>query len=189
MNDQHHSRGSTPSLFVLAIALAFGFAGVAGWAGSSEAKRKPAPPKEPDLKILAVTFSADPFVPGEGALDLRVEVALPQDLDGATLLEVSSLISSPSKRSVRFLAERQPIGALPPAERPSEAPDEKAGVADPDPRRVSVILRWDGTDQTKQVVSQGRYNYEVRAKLLAVGENGPRTYMVSWPKRGTLEVQ
>jgi len=55
--------------------------------------------------------------------------------------------------------------------------------------RIVVTLTWDGRDQTKQVVINGKYGYEVRAKLLVVGENGPRTLMVSWPKHGTLEVR
>ena len=55
--------------------------------------------------------------------------------------------------------------------------------------RIAVTLTWDGRDQTKQVVINGKYGYEVRAKLLVVGENGPRTLMVSWPKHGTLEVK
>lgn len=55
--------------------------------------------------------------------------------------------------------------------------------------RIAVTLTWDGRDQTKQVVINGKYGYEVRAKLLVVGENGPRTLMVSWPKHGTLEVR
>jgi hypothetical protein len=29
----------------------------------------------------------------------------------------------------------------------------------------------------------------LRAKLLSNGEKGPRTQMVSWPKRGTLEIR
>jgi hypothetical protein len=29
----------------------------------------------------------------------------------------------------------------------------------------------------------------VRVKLLANGEKGPRTQMVAWPKRGTIEVK
>ena len=55
--------------------------------------------------------------------------------------------------------------------------------------RIAVTLTWDGRDQTKQVVINGKYGYEVRAKLLVVGENGLRTLMVSWPKHGTLEVK
>jgi hypothetical protein len=44
-------------------------------------------------------------------------------------------------------------------------------------------------DQSKQLAESGRYQYEIRAKLLALGENGPRTQMNSWPKRGTLTVK
>jgi len=135
------------------------------------AKRPPAP--EPDLQILNVTLSPDPYDPGEGTAELAVEVELPASLDGKMLLEVSSLISSPSKRSVRFLFIREPV----------------AFAAADGARRRTVTLTWDGTDQNAQLVSQGRYAYEVKAKLLAVSDKGPRTLMQSWPKRGIIDVK
>ena len=52
--------------------------------------------------------------------------------------------------------------------------------------RVEVILMWDGTDQSKEMAGVGKYDYEIRAKLLAVGDNGARTHMNAWPKRGTI---
>jgi hypothetical protein len=54
---------------------------------------------------------------------------------------------------------------------------------------MQVKLVWDGMDQSKQAVPEGLYTYEVRAKLLNVGDSGPRTQMVSWPKRGTFVVK
>ncbi len=152
-------------------------------AESADAKRKPVQRPEPDLRIVAVTASPEPFSPGTGSLDLAVEIELPKELNGATLLEVSSLISSRSKRSMRFLSSRQAVTV-----QPASDPPPKAQTAAASPRMV-VKLTWDGTDQTKQLVEHGRYHYEVRAKLLVAGENGPRTQMVSWPKRGTLEVK
>lgn len=141
------------------------------------AKRKSVPAKPPELKIVSVVISPEPYVPGDGALDFSVEVELPKDLDGSSLLEVSSLISSPSKRSMRFLASRQPVQP------------ETSAAYQPGKSRMTITLTWDGTDQTKQLVESGHYTYEVRAKLLAVGENGPRTQMNSWPKRGTVIVK
>lgn len=135
------------------------------------AKRPPAP--EPDLRIIQVTLTPDDYVPGQGRLDMAVEVELPTGLDGEVLLEVSSLISSPSMRSMRFLTTRQPV-AIPPAN----------GTP-----RMTVTLAWDGTDQHERIVSQGRYAYEIRAKLLTVSEKGPRTLMQSWPRRGVIEVK
>ena len=82
-------------------------------APAAEAKRRPV--AEPDLRIVQVTMSSANYVPGQGMLDVAVEVELPSDLDGDTLLEVSTLISSPSKRSMRFLSARQPV--------PSPQPD------------------------------------------------------------------
>lgn len=120
----------------------------------------------------------------DGPLNIVIEIELPKDLDGATILEVASLISSPSKRSMRFLSNRQPVGA---AGSPLSGQDVVSDSALKP--RVSVTLTWDGTDQNQQTVEQGTYHYEVRAKLLAVGEKGPRTQMISWPKRGTMDVK
>lgn len=103
-------------------------------------------------------------------------VQLPRELNGASILEVSSLVTSPSKTSLRFLTARKPI-----------EPHTTADGADPP--RVSLVLKWDGFDHKKQPVAAGTYAFEVRAKLLIDGEKGPRTMMVSWPKRGTLEVK
>jgi hypothetical protein len=146
----------------------------------TDAKQKLARHAPPELRIVDVTLSPVPYSPSAGPLDLSVKVELPVDLDGATLLEVSSLISSPSKRSMRFLADRQPV------EIPSPSVNSISSEGKP---RVSVTLTWDGTDQARRLVDGGRYTYEVRAKLLTVGEKGPRTQMVSWPKRGVVEVK
>jgi len=274
----------------------------------AEAKRKQTPVVPADLNILSVAVSPESFAPGEGTVTFTIEVELPKELAGSTLLEVSSLISSPSKSSLRFLISRQPVGpggvaagpppaqvgvggvpsgppstqvgpggesaGPPPGEKgpgggrgpvaepgatdvgdetanrpgpvahvpapptpsaeqalggartdadtspsplrepvitpeapsvgeaasgataggPSPAPDESLGEPEreaPESRddRITITLTWDGNDQTGQRVQQGRFDYEVRAKLLVVGENGPRTQMVSYPKRGTIEVK
>lgn len=125
------------------------------------------------LKILDVAISPKPFTLGHGPLAIPIEVELPANLKGPHLLEVSSLISFPTKRSVRFLYNRLPISVLP----------DQTGKA-----RITSTLLWDGMDQTKQLVVPGKYNYEIRAKLLAVGADGPRTRMVSFRIRGMLEV-
>ncbi len=152
----------------------------------AEAKRKQVHRPQPDLKILSVNPSPASYSPQTGPLDFSIEVELPKDLDGATILEVSSLISSPSKRSMRFLSIRQPVGAQGQSSPSSaQATDAQPGAKP----RVAVTLTWDGTDQSQQVVERGKYSYEVKAKLLAVGEKGPRTHMVSWPKRGIVEVK
>ncbi|MBA2251416.1 MAG: hypothetical protein H0W13_01735 [Nitrospirales bacterium] len=44
-------------------------------------------------------------------------------------------------------------------------------------------------DQSKELVGTGTYDYEIRAKLLAVGEHGVRTHMNAWPKRGRLALK
>ncbi len=143
----------------------------------AKTKTPRAPRPEPELKILELTVSPTPYQPGSGPLNFAVTVQLPKELNGATILEVSSLISSPSKTSLRFLSHRQPV------EIPAAAP-----VATGSPT-LSLQLSWDGQDHRKQLAGPGTYSYEVRLKLLANGEKGPRTLMVAWPKRGTVEVR
>jgi hypothetical protein len=147
------------------------------------AKRQHRDIKPPDLKILSVSLTPAPYSPANGPMEIAVEVELPQSVQGDTLLEVSSLITSPSKRSLKFLADRQPIKQIL-ASATAAVPNGQEAKP-----HVNLLLTWDGKDQTKQPVQTGRYDYEVRAKLLEVSEKGPRTQMVAWPKRGVLEVK
>jgi hypothetical protein len=143
-----------------------------------EAKRKLHVPRpEPELKIVDLNVAPTPYEPGNGPLQFTVTVQLPKELDGATILEVTSLISSPSKTSLRFLAHRRPVDIQPVADGAAER------------AKLSVELSWDGQDHRKQLAGSGLYSYEVRTKLLASGEKGPRTIMVAWPKRGTVDVK
>jgi len=145
----------------------------------ASAKSKPhrAPRPEPQLKILDLKVSPNPYTISSGSLQFSATVQLPKELNGATLLEVSSFITSPSKNSLRFLTVRTPL-------EPHQA--STSGAAPP---QVSVLLTWDGLDQKKVPSVAGLYQFEVRAKLLANGEKGPRTQMNAWPKRGTIEVK
>jgi hypothetical protein len=128
------------------------------------------------LKVIDVNVAPIPYTPGNGPLQFSVSVRLPKELDGATILEVTSLISSPSKTSLRFLTHRQPVEVQP-----------VAGVTEHP--KVSIELSWDGQDHRKQLAGAGAYSYEVRTKLLKEGDKGLRTMMVAWPKRGTLDVK
>ena len=145
----------------------------------ASAKSKPprAPRPEPELKILDLKVSPNPYTISSGPLEFSTLVQLPKELDGASLLEVSSFITSPSKNSLRFLTRRTTL-------EPHQAATDNAP-----PPQVAVLLTWDGLDQKKVQAGAGLYQFEVRAKLLANGEKGPRTQMVSWPKRGTVEVK
>ena len=128
--------------------------------------------KADDLKI-----SPNPYTTSGGFVEFSTLVQLPRELNGANILEVSYLVSSPSKTSIRFLSVRKPLESASGSQDASE------------PARVSVFLTWDGLDHTKAPAEAGLYSYELRAKLLSNGEKGPRTQMVSWPKRGTLEIR
>ena len=167
----------------------------------SDAKRKKRRRVQPPLKILSIAMTPDQYVAGHGALTLAIDVAIPKGADGSTLLEVSSLISSPSKRVVRFLTIRKPLlekpdhahmgegeyfeGTLPEHATQNRPPPTQSNDT---PDRMRVHLLWDGTDQNKEVVPSGRYEYAIRAKLLALEDNGPKTQMVSWRKKGSLIV-
>ncbi|NJL15906.1 MAG: hypothetical protein HC938_00645 [Nitrospira sp.] len=143
----------------------------------SKVKPTQIPRPEPELKIVDLAIAPKPYTLGNGPLQFSVTVQLPKDMRGEIILEVSSLISSPSKTSVRFLTHRQPV--------------ERRSISDTGPERqtISIELVWDGQDQRKQLAGAGLYSYEVRTKLLSKGEKGLRTVMVGWPKRGTLQVK
>lgn len=145
--------------------------------GSAKPKSNRAPRPEPELKVLELKISPNPYTTSDGSVEFSTLVQLPKDLNGATILEVSSLVSSPSKTSIRFLSIRKPL------ESPSHPQDSGEQA------RVSIVLTWDGMDHNKTPAEAGLYHYELRAKLLSNGEKGPRTQMVSWPKRGTLEIR
>ncbi len=143
------------------------------------AKKKPpqVPRPDPELKIVDLNIAPKPYTPSNGPLQFSVTVQLPMKLNGTMILEVTSLISSPSKTSLRFLTHRQLV----------QVPATVNGRTERS--KLSIQLSWDGKDHRKQLAGPGIYTYEVRTKLLANGEKGPRTMMVARPKLGTLEVK
>lgn len=143
----------------------------------SKVKASGVPRPEPELKIVDLAIAPKPYTLGNGPLQFSVTVQLPKDLRRDLTLEVTSLISSPSKTSVKFLSHRQPVQSVSSSENGTER------------QKVVIELVWDGQDQRKQLAAVGTYSYEVRTKLLLNGEKGLRTVMVGWPKRGTLEVK
>lgn len=145
--------------------------------GLSKVKPSRVPRPEPELKIVGLNIAPTPYTLGDGPLQFFVTVQLPREVDESAILEVTSLISSPSKTSLRFLTHRQPIQV------------HSGGDGETGRSKVSVELAWDGQDHRKQLAAVGTYTYEVRTKLLANGEKGLRTVMVAWPKRGILEVK
>ncbi len=149
--------------------------------GTEKAKAKPKSKvkgKPPDLKIISVDPAPLPFVPDETSLTMTIMVELPKTVPEGALLDVTTLITSPSKLSIRLLSDRQLLPG-----RPAEG--DKNGEAS----LVEVVQTWDGTDQTKRLVSAGTYEYQVQAKLMVIGKNGPLTRTTSWKKRGHFEVR
>ncbi len=148
--------------------------------GLSHAAKPQAPVRMPDLKILSVNPAPLPFVVAGQSLTLTITVELPKTLPGEALLNVTTIITSPSKSSIRVLESQQPLTE-------KTAPDA-AGEND-NPRQIKIVQTWDGTDHTKRVVSGGFYTYQVQAKLMVPGKNGPLTRETSWKRRGSLEVR
>ena len=137
-----------------------------------DAKRK-TPPPQPPLKIVDVATSPVPFTPGNGPMSIIVEIELPEDLSEVEVLEVSSLISSPSKRVIRFLFSRQPLDHV---------------VMEHGKPRMKTTLLWDGKDQARRYMTEGTYAYEVRAKLMAAENGFMKAKIVSRRAHGTVEV-
>ena len=97
---------------------------------SAKAKPHQAPRPEPELKILDLKVSPNPYTISSGSLQFSALVQLPKELNGATLLEVSSFITSPSKNSLRFLTTRTPL------EPHAASTDGAANLCPPDVGRV-----------------------------------------------------
>lgn len=154
-------------------------------------KSRAAPRKEPDLRIVDVRIKPVPYVPSRGELQFALAIDLPPEVERTALLEVTCLLSSPSKTSLRFLTSRQPIAPMLEAighQTPHPSPAGEHHSRGPSPR-VTVTLNWDGKDHTRQETQAGQYRYELRAKIIGDGDNTPRTLTVSWPKRGTMDVK
>jgi len=141
--------------------------------GDADAKRKKRRYSPPPLKILDISTSPMPFAPGNGPLTITVDVGLPKNLSDVDLLEVSSMISFPTKRSIRFLYNRLPIEEIQGSE---------------NSRKISTTFLWDGKDHTDRLVSAGTYKYEIRAKLMSKKDGPARVKIVSLRARGDLEV-
>lgn len=148
--------------------------------GVSHAAKAKATARPPDLKILSVDPTPLPFVVTERPLTLTIMVELPKTLPEEALLNVTTLITSPSKSSIRVLESRQPL---------TDTAVTDAAIEHGSPRRIEIVQTWDGTDQTKRVVSDGTYTYQVVAKLMAPGKGGPLTQQTSWKRRGSFEVR
>jgi len=138
-----------------------------------DAKRKKRAYRPP-IRIVNVTPAPVPFLPGHGSvLSLAVTVELPRDFNETDVLEVSSLISFPSKRSIRFVYDRQPL--------------HDVAMENGRPRKQFTLL-WDGRDQHHQYVSPGKYAYAIRAKLMVEELGIMKAKTVSLFARGTLDV-
>lgn len=151
----------------------------------AKTKQKSAPVREPDLKIVTLTIAPTPYAPHRGPLDFTVVVQLPKEVDDGLMLEVSSLVTSASMTSLRFLSSRQAIANHRSATIIAGSPSS----GEQEPKRVRIHLSWDGLDHNKQPAPPGSYEYMVRAKLLRNGEKGQKTQMSSWPKRGSFLIK
>ena len=124
------------------------------------------------VKVEEVATSPDPFIIGQSPMTLSMMVKVPLSAIDDKVLEVSALITSPTRRTMSFVSQRLPL-----------AEATQGGLLG----LVPVELVWDGKDQYDQLVADGSYFYEIQAKVMEDKGNGPRTKIVSHRIQGTLE--
>jgi len=124
------------------------------------------------VKVEEVATSPDPFIIGQSPLTFSLVVKVPLSGVDDQVLEVSALITSPTRRSMRFVSQRLSL-----------AEATQGGHLN----AVPVELVWDGKDQYDRLVADGSYFYEIQAKVMEDEGLGPRTKIVSHRVQGTLE--
>lgn len=124
------------------------------------------------VKVEQVATSPNPFIIGQTPLTLSMMVKVPASAKASKILEVSALITSPTRRTMSFVSQRLPL-----------AEATQGGKLN----FVPVELVWDGKDQYDKLVVDGSYFYEIQAKLMEDKGEGPRTKIVSHRIQGTLE--
>ena len=124
------------------------------------------------VKVEEVSTSPDPFIIGQSPLTLSMMVKVPLAGLDDKVLEVSALITSPTRRSMSFVSRRLPLAEV-----------TQGGLL----RSVPIDLVWDGKDQYEKLVADGSYFYEIQAKVMEEEGYGPRTKMVSHRIQGTLK--
>ena len=124
------------------------------------------------VKVDQIATSPDPFIIGQSPLTLSMMVKVPLSGVEGKVLEVSALITSPTRKSMSFVSQRVSLAQV-----------TQGGLLG----LVPVDLVWDGKDQYENLVADGSYFYEIQAKVLEDKGNGPRTKIVSHRVQGTLE--
>jgi len=124
------------------------------------------------VKVEDVVISPDPFIIGKSPLTVSMMLKVPLSAVESKVLEVSVLITSPTRRTMSFVSRRLSLAEV-----------TQGGTV----RMVPMNLVWDGKDQYDRFVTDGSYFYEIQAKLLEDKGNGPRTKIVSHRIQGTLE--
>src|SRR5437879_12419916 len=99
--------------------------------------------KFPDLKILSVEATPVPFFLNEHPLTLTITVTLPKSIPDDALLDVTTLITSPSKTSFRLLTNRQAV-----ASNAATGADGAKSL----PNQVQAMQTWHGPDPPKHHV-------------------------------------
>ena len=124
------------------------------------------------VKVEEIETSPDPFIIGQTPMTLSMMVKVPVSAVDNKVLEVSALITSPTRKSMSFVTQRLSLAEI-----------TQGGLL----KFVPVELVWDGKDQYQRLVPDGSYFYEIQAKVMEDKGNGPRTKIVSHRVQGTLE--
>src|SRR2546430_14879806 len=109
---QHATPLPSPMMRTVAVVLAIG-AGllVTSLHDPSHAAGVELKGKFPHLKVLSVEATPMPFFLNEHPLTLTITIALPKSIPDDALLDVTTLITSPSKTSFRLLTNRQTVAS------------------------------------------------------------------------------
>jgi len=160
-------KGIWPKLFVLCLSVIVTFF----LCEQADARKKKKRFRSP-VKVEEVVTHPNPFIIGQSPMTLSMMVKVPLSAVNDKVLEVSALITSPTRKSMSFVSQRLSL-----------AEATQGGLLN----LVPVELVWDGKDQNDQLVVDGSYFYEIQAKVMEDKGNGPRTKIVSHRVQGTLE--
>ena len=124
------------------------------------------------VRVEEVATYPNPFIIGQSPMTISMMVKVPLSKVDTKILEVSALITSPTRKSMSFVTQRLSLAEV-----------TQGGLLN----LISVDLVWDGKDQYDRLVADGSYFYEIQAKVMEDKGNGPRTKIVSHRVQGTLE--
>jgi hypothetical protein len=171
------ARSGSRGRLAFLLALLLGLTGLwlcvpSGWAGE----------KKPALHILRVVDAPDPFSPNQdGRKDIatiQIEVGLFKRFGRRDVLEVTTVLRSPTGERVRTLKTRQALRESFPKKDEEHDAEGNDDDKDRDEKKLPQVLlieqTWDGRDKAGQLVPDGTYAYTVRARVFRIKKEDKR---------------